>query len=412
MIHKYCFKNFYSFKGATTVDFTVDKKASDIEGFSKDFGDTRVNKVVAILGPNASGKTNALKALPFIKWLVVDSFTSAKEEHMPMLSFFTDRQNGISPSEVSVTFSVNQNLYEYCVAIKKERILSETLKKLNKRTNRYKSLYDRQAQGNEGSTYEVAKSFKLSAEFLSLVPNKATILSTVSAATITNEAMEELKQIGNYWKTVYTSIDYKRFYNNKTEGPIEENMEITDSLQKDPQLKEAVEKLLRNFDLGSVILRFEKIPSKVSRDTTKREIYFPLLKHKFLKGELELPLIIESSGTQRLIKLLSIILRTIREGSIAVIDEFDNVIHPSMLNELLDLFLSSKFNSTKAQLIFTTHQVQVMNKLEKQQIALVEKDADEGRSTLYRLDTLKGIRTDENYLNKYLSGAYGGIPNI
>lgn len=92
-------------------------------------------------------------------------------------------------------------------------------------------------------------------------------------------------------------------------------------------------------------------------------------------------------------------------------DEFENDLHPHMLEPILDLFANPATNPKDAQLIFSTHAIEVLNLLEKSQIMLVEKD-EERISTTYRLDTVEGIRNDDNFYAKYMAGAYGAVPNL
>jgi predicted ATPase len=81
-------------------------------------------------------------------------------------------------------------------------------------------------------------------------------------------------------------------------------------------------------------------------------------------------------------------------------------LHPEALNKLLTFFLDEN-EEKKAQLIFTSQSLGILNRLDMQQVFLVEKD-NKGSSSLKRLKT----RPDENFLNKYLSGSYGAYPKI
>jgi predicted ATPase len=82
-----------------------------------------------------------------------------------------------------------------------------------------------------------------------------------------------------------------------------------------------------------------------------------------------------------------------------------------MLEPILDLFANPATNPYGAQLIFTTHAIEVLNLLEKSQVMLVEKDED-CISAAYRLDTVDGIRNDDNFYAKYMAGAYGAVPDL
>jgi len=65
----------------------------------------------------------------------------------------------------------------------------------------------------------------------------------------------------------------------------------------------------------------------------------------------------------------------------------------------------------KAQIIFSSNSLGFMSKLDMHQLFLTEKDVD-GESIVYRLNEVDGVRSDENFLTKYMSGAYGGFPKI
>jgi predicted ATPase len=105
------------------------------------------------------------------------------------------------------------------------------------------------------------------------------------------------------------------------------------------------------------------------------------------------------------------LLPVLEHGGLAVIDEFENDLHPLMLEPILDLFANPETNPHAAQLIFSTHAIEVLNLVEKSQVMLVEKNAD-CISNAYRMDTVEGIRNDDNFYAKYLAGTYGAVPSI
>ena len=109
--------------------------------------------------------------------------------------------------------------------------------------------------------------------------------------------------------------------------------------------------------------------------------------------------------------LLKIILQILVSGGIAVIDEIDASLHPDMIVALFELFISRKTNPNNAQIIFSTHSHSILNELDKYQIILTEKNSC-GSCEVWRLDEMQGIRADDNYYNKYISGSYGAVPNV
>lgn len=127
--------------------------------------------------------------------------------------------------------------------------------------------------------------------------------------------------------------------------------------------------------------------------------------------EATLHFLYESSGTQGAFVLLFRLLQALETGGLAVIDEFENDLHPLMLEPILDLFGNPSTNPHNAQLIFTCHAIEVLNLVQKCQVTLVQKDED-CESSACRLDAVVGIRNDDNFYAKYMAGAYGAIPNL
>ena len=108
---------------------------------------------------------------------------------------------------------------------------------------------------------------------------------------------------------------------------------------------------------------------------------------------------------------VSRILPALQQGGLVVIDELEADLHPHMLTPILDLFFSPKTNPHNAQVIFTSHAIEVLSLLHKSQVVLVEKN-DQCQSDAWRLDTVKGVRVDDNLYAKYMAGAYGAIPQL
>jgi len=142
-----------------------------------------------------------------------------------------------------------------------------------------------------------------------------------------------------------------------------------------------------------------------------KKIYLPYGVHKVNEKEYRLPFPFESSGTKNMFVLLHFLLPAIEHGGIAVIDELEIDLHPHALPYIVDLFANPETNPNNSQLLFTSHSLDILSHLEKEQVMLVEKK-QECKSELYRLDKVKGIRRDDNIYAKYMSGAYGAVPNI
>src|SRR3989338_8462351 len=128
MIHSFSCKNFYSFGEETLLDFEVNGNAPENNGYFVAKSGVRLSKVETIIGPNASGKTNLLKVLPFLKWLIIDSF-NFKPEDLIVIQPFAFGELNKKPSELSVVFEMDGQVYTYDFMLTKERILSEKLER-------------------------------------------------------------------------------------------------------------------------------------------------------------------------------------------------------------------------------------------------------------------------------------------
>jgi AAA15 family ATPase/GTPase len=165
------------------------------------------------------------------------------------------------------------------------------------------------------------------------------------------------------------------------------------------------------LDLGLSNIHLEKTSLTPNRPGEPKEGVFPYGVHSIDSVDYQLPLYFESSGTKNLFVLLYRLLPILTSGGTAVIDELEVDLHPHMLHPLLELFAKKTSNPHNAQLIFACHSTDIMKHLDKDQIVLIEKN-EKCESSLFRLDSVSGVRRDDNLYAKYNSGAYGAVPNI
>jgi AAA15 family ATPase/GTPase len=121
----------------------------------------------------------------------------------------------------------------------------------------------------------------------------------------------------------------------------------------------------------------------------------------------------ESSGTEKYFALSAPILDSLLNGYIFVIDELDATLHPNLVCKIVELFNSNITNPKNAQLIFNTHNTNLLSPdaelFRRDQIWFTEKN-HYGAATLYSLADFKNIRKDDNYEKNYIAGKYGAIP--
>jgi len=165
-----------------------------------------------------------------------------------------------------------------------------------------------------------------------------------------------------------------------------------------------MENFISHFDIGLSGFLIEKEVDE------KKNIISVKGVHPTKEGKHELDFIYESRGTQALFFTLANILDGLKHNNVIVIDEIETEFHPEALNKIIRYFIDENKESS-AQMIFTSHSLGFMNQLDMHQIYLVEK-SQENESCAYRLNQVDGIRSDENFLSKYMTGIYGAFPKI
>lgn len=402
MIKYIRFNNFYSYLDDTEVSFEVGKQAtSSAYDFTLETAqDTyRLNKVMAVLGANGSGKTQLLKAFAFLSWFLNQSVISSHNEEINISPFILNEAEN-SYFEL-VFFAKNEqdilDEYRYEISLNKKQIIKENL--YVKTSRQFSYIFKRYLTADKISYQHngfLRPTIALDA------PKNISLLGYSQASKephpIALVILDKLKQT---------------IFNISSGGRIDINRNVlrtTKLLSDNFNLKTIAEQLLCKFDTG--IKRLEIKPViLISDDNQPKETLMPFGIHQMADGtEFELHFFQESNGTQSAYNLLGLILPILNGGGIAVIDELDNDLHPLLLPEILNLFRSSHTNPHNAQLIFTCHTPEVFNLLNKHQIYLVEKT--DQLSEAWRLDEMEGVRNDDNLYAKYMAGAFSAVPNV
>jgi AAA15 family ATPase/GTPase len=394
MLKSFSVSNFQSFHEQVEISLELNKHAPyDNRAFETSAG-SRLTKALAVIGPNASGKTTLIKSLAFLAWFIKQSFQSKVDAPIPLISHFGANNKA---SRFQVDFEIDGKDWRYQLVVSETRVYSEHL--YCKLTRAYSYVFTRDWNAAT-NLYDIKQhQFGLNQREAMRVRENASLLSTAAQYQVplalkicSMQVCTNMHVLGrhhiNDWQINGASAVYSA----------------------NEHLRSAMAKLLKSWDLGLNDIRIER-QSITLENGEKDEIYIPYGVHKV--GDIEHSLVLkqESSGTQSAYLLLSRLLPVLSTGGLAVIDELEADLHPHMLVPLLNLFFSPDTNPHNAQIIFTCHSIEVLSLLHKSQVILVEKD-EQCQSHAWRLDEVKGIRADDNLYAKYMGGAYGAVPQL
>ncbi|MBU6467595.1 MAG: AAA family ATPase [Betaproteobacteria bacterium] len=396
MLLHYAISNFQSFLQRTEVNLCVNQRVTQTDWIAEQ-DDLRISKVMGVLGPNGAGKTALLKPIAFLGWFFSSSFLQTQPgSEIPV---YPHLANPDQPIEIECTFSAVGSIWKYKLCCTPQRVLEESL--YRKETS-FRYVFSRKWEESKNQYTVKQQDFGLD-EGKAMEARSNVSLIAWAAQYGVPLALNLAKPF------IFSNIGFT--------GRIQANdfsmLEAATKFQHDEQLKAQMERLLCSWDLGlsGVDLReIEVAPNPLTPDI-KQKFYMPYGRHSSHGKEFILPFVLESNGTKSALSLLSYLLAALAKGGLAVIDEFESDLHPHMLDAVLGLFASPNTNPNNAQLLFTSHSIEVLNTLNKAQIMLVEKD-ENCESQALRLDQILGVRGDISLYNKYMAGAFGAVPNL
>ena len=413
MLVGFTVNNFKSIKD--TINFSMLGSSKD-QGNSFEIRKYELLKSAIVYGANASGKSNFLKAMAFMARIVLNQDKVIQStDTLPYFPFKLNTETEDSSSSLEMVFILKNNIkYRYGFEIDATTVYSEWL--YADENGKESKLFYRDVDEDE------------------LYVNRLKFKEGLKLRVSTNQLF--------IWKCdqdggeISTSILEWFNHLNLIDG-VEHEQYIKHAMKQmeDEKFKEELVALVKTADIGieDIILDEEDVPKKVIE-----EMPLPVeLKKKFLesddlkrlslltyhkkydKNNNEIGLTTfeldneESKGTRKFFKMSAPILNTLREGKVLIIDELDASLHPMLTKHLIRLFHNEKVNKHNAQLIFATHDTNLLNPLlfRRDQIWLTEKDKY-GSTDLFSLAQFKNVRKQEDFEKKYLQGKYGAIPYL
>ena len=417
MLIEFSVGNYRSFKEKVTFSMVAANLVSqdknlDINNVFAVDKELSLVKSAAIYGANASGKSNLAKALQFMKWFMVNSSKETQStEAIGVEKFRLSTETDEQPSFFEIVFLLDGQQHRYGFTADREKVRSEWLYYVPK--TRETKLFDRQED-----KFDVAKVLKADG-IAAKTRNNALFLSV--SAQFNVEKSESI-------------LDWLSYQVNLISGLDDESLSTKVSCLIDKQHHSEIIELIQKLDLGIAGIEVEQIHARdvlkdvsdpqqkrLLRMLSKNNIALNTISTTHRKFDSQGQQISleefdiddeESDGTKKIFALSSLLIDTLKNAKILIIDEFDARLHPLMSRSIVELFNSDETNPHNAQLIFMTHDTNLLsNKIfRRDQIWFTEKDRY-GATDLYSLVEYE-IPDDAPFEQDYIAGKYGAIPFI
>ena len=417
MLIQFSVKNFRSFKEESILSLVASSiKELAEQNIFRVSNDLSLLKNVVIYGANASGKSNLIRAMSFMKRFILSSSKDTQvSEPIPTERFRLHTETENQPSVFEIVFIQKKIQYRYGFAATQKEVVEEWLYYVPNKQ-------ELEVFVRKGQDFNLSRHFKSEEPLVQANRIRPNALLLSVSAQFNGEIAKTIMEWFSFFNCI-SGLDSRNY------GP------IAFKLSKDEGGRKSILDFLKKADLG--IDDFNVVETKVERANFPPEVlkFFKEDKgltridirtaHKKYDSKGNVTEIVnfdmnkdESQGTQKFFELSGPIIDTLK-GRVLVIDELDAQIHPKLARAICEVFNSKELNPNNAQLIFIAHNTNILDKdlLRRDQIWFVEKD-QYGASELFSLVEFKDpqngkkVRNDASYEKSYLNGIYGAVPHV
>lgn len=453
MLVTFSVENYRSIRDAVTLDMAAatttkerpDWVAADDADAKGLVGESRLLKAAAIYGANASGKSNIIRAFNTMQMLIELSAAFRPDQKLPYAPFKFDGHTD-QPTRFNVEFIVDHTWYDYSFAYKESGIIWETLS--YRPGSRLRLIFRRESEDGKSNRKTTAavriphrSPLALDKSIAERVPPQSLLLSwVVQQYTGTSGVEVPYRWFTETCTTLNRAPDSRFPQNDALQGTATEYLSGAAGQSKRQWMLSA----LRMADLGiddvsvierDVVSNASALPEEMASilpgydresKTFHQRDKVMLFHHNSAPEGVRLALGDESAGTTQFLGLAVLVLDALEHGKTLLVDEIDCSLHPDLVESVLALFRSSETNPHHAQLIFTahnrdfldrrnewdtqTHVVEPVPLLRRDQIWFTQKSAM-GATALYRLTSFS-VRQEESVRRGYRAGRYGALPVI
>lgn len=417
MLLRFGFENYRSIGAYQNVLLTTSGQNVNDYLFSSPAVRERIVPIVAIYGANASGKTNVIRALRCLHSSVLNS--TSKDFKFRYSKFKLSKDYKESPSTFDIDFILDDVHYHYGYIIENGKVVEEWLYSFTYTVRMARTVLFQRT--DDGSEYYFGKALKGFNKIISATTDENTLFLSQGA----NMKHELFVRIARYFENnilfrfssdINENSVGELILNNSLEKSISRfissidigaaSLKVTKSKRDDKQ-KMYIEKIANAF---SEVLGDEKQFLKNIENTYEFEHKIHLYRYDDDKKVVRFKYDDESLGTQSLISILASIFKVLQHGGVFVVDELESSLHTLLSQRVVQLFNCRETNPNNAQLIFTTHDTQLLNfeGIVRDEVWLTEKS--KGGSTIITPLSDFSINKKSNIRNGYLDGRFGAIP--
>lgn len=425
MLIEFKFGNFRSFRDEAVLSMEA-MGLGRLKNCLISYNSMKLIPSVAIYGKNGGGKSNVIRAF----WLAVQFIKNAQRtQHenakIPVKPFLLNDYSKDEPTFFEFTYVLDNVKYIYGFSATKEKIFSEYLYHSPK--GQKATVFTRTEQ-KFTFTEEKAKR-KLISE--AVAPNQ--LFFSVACTMNDADCMRAMKWFRDY---VFFSRDYADIPEQLLEYSNDKNMlaaisgyakaadlgiekmefEFKDEVVKDFESEKNIPEEIR-FALTAFMQNLKENSNISEIGLQKSEVratsYHNGINKNGIKTAFTLDLSDESDGTRKLMSIAPAIESVLNNGGIVLVDELEKELHPMLVNYIVAKFQSKTSNPNGAQLIFTTHNTELLNMelMRKDQLYFADKNRKDGASELYSIGDFS-TKTADNIRKGYLAGKYGATPDI
>ena len=396
MILKIEFGNFFSIRDKIRIDFRAANinttLARELRHNVMDWNGVPVLKTIGLFGPNASGKSNIVKAIHFCCRMILDSHLYNEGTVFNFEPFKFDGWQE-KPSCFLIDFVCDNVEYEYSFELTKTKILSESL--YHYPFGRRAKIFVRNADGKYSfGTGVISKpaDVALNTSDKNLFLSRASSMNRETAQTLYRYFMNQFL-LGLVNVNDLVVLDGFNTYKNV----ILKALEVCDTDITDIEVrKEQMSATVVVPGQADMAFKFVDVLKFKTFHRDNKEVMFDL--------DLE-----ESSGTRKLFQILIRLLDVVKNKKGIMMDEFDMGLHTRLADFILDLIHASE----RSQLLFSSHNTNLIDvkRLRRDQIVFVNKTED-GATEIYSLYDFKDFRENMDAEKGYMQGRFDAVPYV